>query len=395
MRRYVGLMSGTSVDGIDAALLAVDGTPPDAVRWRLEAFRSVPFPTARRARILAALTCGTPATLADLHADLGEWFAEAVRALLHEAGLEAGDVTAVGSHGQTIWHRPPEGDHRGATLQLGDAATLAARTGIDVVADFRSADVAAGGQGAPLVPWPDRVLLAAPDRARVVLNVGGIANLTWLPARGSDAPVVAFDTGPGNVLLDVAADRASGGRERFDRDGRRAAAGAIDAHLLDELLADPYYALEPPRSTGRERFGPALVEALAERRGLVVGESPGWNDLLATLTELTATTVADAVARWVAPRPVDEVVVAGGGARNPTLVAGLERALRRRGLEAPVRTGAAALGLDPDAREAAAFALLAWAHGEGHPGNLPEVTGAAGPRVLGSLTPAPRPGPAP
>lgn len=391
MRRFVGLMSGTSVDGIDAALLAVEGTPPDGVAWRLEAFRTAGFDPERRARILEAMAHGTPATLTDLHADLGEWFAEAVHALLDEAGVDPGQVAAVGSHGQTLWHRPPAGEGRGATLQLGCPATLAARTGIAVVSDFRTADVAAGGHGAPLVPWPDRVLLAADDRARIVLNVGGMANLTWLPPRGRHESVVAFDTGPGNVLLDAAVELATGGAERFDDGGRRAAAGRVDPDLLGELLDDPFFRQPPPRSTGRERFGPALVRALARRRGLA-GGTDGWDDLLATLTALTAETVADAVARHVVPRPVGEVVVAGGGARNPALVAALERALGVRNLAVPVRTGARALGLDPDAREACAFALLAWAHLEGHPGNLPEVTGAAGPRVLGSHTPAPRPG---
>lgn len=391
MRRFVGLMSGTSVDGIDAALVAIAGTPPDAVVWRLEAFHTRAFDAARRARILAALCAGTPATLTALHADLGEWFAEAVTALLDEAGVAHTEVAAIGSHGQTVWHTPPGPDARGATLQLGDPATLAARTAIAVVSDFRSADVAAGGQGAPLVPWPDRVLLAVPDRARVLLNIGGIANLTWVPPRGDATPPVAFDTGPGNVLIDAAAALASGGRERFDAEGRRAASGSVDGRLLAELLGDLFYDVAPPRSTGREYFGVALVEALAARRGLVVGAEAGWADLLATLTALTAVSVADAIARWVRPRAVDEVVVAGGGAHNVALVDALRVALAERGVDAPVHTGAQALGVDPDAREAVAFALLAWAHLEGVAGNVPSCTGASGPRVLGSLTPAPRP----
>ncbi|NNF39640.1 MAG: anhydro-N-acetylmuramic acid kinase [Gemmatimonadetes bacterium] len=400
MRRFVGLMSGTSVDAIDAVLMSISGQAPDAVKWQLDAFRSDPFDGDQRSRILDALTEGTPAALTALHADLGEWFAEAVRALLGEAGVTPGEVAAIGSHGQTIWHIPPSEGRRGSTLQLGDPATIAARTEIDVISDFRSADVAAGGHGAPLVPWPDRVLLAAPDRSRLLLNLGGMANLTWLPPRGGDDEVVAFDTGPGNVLLDAAAAMASHGRERCDVDGRRARAGTVDPELLGELLADRFYDQRPPRSTGRETFGPATISELARRRALPM---PGpnsdheaeevdaaWAHVFATLTELTAVTVADAVARWVAPRPVDEVVLAGGGARNPALVAALERALAERDVEAPVRTGADALGIDPDAREAAAFALLAWAHLEDEPGNEPGCTGASARRVLGSKTPAPR-----
>lgn len=387
MRRVVGLMSGTSVDGIDAALLRIDGGGADHLEWRLEAFASVPWAAERRARILSALSSGTPETLTRLHADLGEWFAEATLHLLRSAGVEPDQVAAVGSHGQTVWHQPPVDGRRGATLQLGDPATIAARTGIDVVSDFRSADVAAGGEGAPLVPWPDRMLFSA-GHGRVVLNIGGMANLTWLPARGSTERVVAFDTGPGNVLIDGAAGLASGGRDTFDDRGRGAAAGRVRTDLLDELLGDPFFDRPPPRSTGREHFGPAMVEALAARLELVAGEGAGWNDLLATLTEFTAVSVADAIARWV-PGEVGEVLVAGGGAHNAVLVARLTAALAERGVEAPVRTGSEALGLDPDAREAAAFALLAWAHLERLPANLPEATGARGPRVLGSFTPAP------
>ncbi|WP_405284302.1 anhydro-N-acetylmuramic acid kinase [Gaopeijia maritima] len=394
VRRVVGLMSGTSVDGIDAALLRIDGAGVRDLRWSLEAFESVPYAPERRARILAALSSGTPETLTRLHADLGEWFAEATLHLLGSAGVEPGAVSVVGSHGQTVWHRPPVDGRRGATLQLGDPATLAARTGIDVVSDFRSADVAAGGQGAPLVPWPDRMLFSVPEHGRVVLNVGGMANLTWLPPRGGEGRVVAFDTGPGNVLIDHAAALASGGTATFDDRGRGAAAGRVHPEVLDDLLRDPFFDRPPPRSTGREHFGPERVERLAERLGLGADDGSGWNDLLATLTEFTAVSIADAVARWL-PGDVGDVLVAGGGAHNPVLVARLTAALAERGVGAPVRTGSDALGLDPDAREAAAFALLAWAHLERLPANLPEATGARGPRVLGSFTPAPVDGDAP
>lgn len=392
MRRVVGLMSGTSVDGIDAALLRIASDASGEVRWSLDAFESVAYTPARRERILSVLSLGTPQTLAHLHADLGEWFAECAMHLLTVAGIEPDQVAVIGSHGQTVWHQPPEDGARGVTLQLGDPATLAARTGIDVVSDFRSADVAAGGEGAPLVPWPDRLLFSVPEQSRVIVNIGGMANLTWLPPRGSSAPALAFDTGPGNVLIDHAASLASGGASTCDRDGVGAAAGQIDRELLAELLADPFFDRAPPRSTGREHFGPARVDQLARRRGLEVAHSFGWNDLLATLTELTARTIADAIGRWLPSDGVGEVVLAGGGAHNPVLVDRLRHALLEGGVSAPLRTGSAALGLDPDAREAAAFAMLAWAHLERLPANVPEATGASGPRVLGSLTPAPAAG---
>lgn len=389
MTLVLGLISGTSADGVDAALLEVDGDPPDGVSWRLVAHETVPHEEPLRARIVAATRGGSAEELCALHAELGQVFARAARGLLERAGVPAAAVAAVGSHGQTLWHRPPVRGERGATLQLGDPATIAAITGVPVVSDFRAADMAAGGHGAPLVPWPDRVLLAADDRPQTLLNVGGMANLTWVPARGRPEPPVAFDTGPGNVLLDAAAALATGGTARCDEGGALSSRGTPDPALLERLLTDPFYQEAPPRSTGRERFGPGLVEALARERGLLAASAPGddggWADLLATLTELTARSVADAVRRWVAPRDPGEVVVTGGGARNPALVAALARALAPTSVVA----GPGALGALSGAREAAAFALLAWAHLRGIAGNVPSVTGADGPRVLGSLTPAP------
>lgn len=377
--KVVGLMSGTSMDGIDAALLELNGTPRDP-EWSLLAFRGEDYPDARRARIKACVEGGTPDSLCRLHADLGEWLAEAALALLSDAGVAPADVAAIGSHGHTVWHIPPGGGSRGSTLQLGDPATLAERTGIDVVSDFRTRDMAAGGQGAPLVPWADRILFSAPDRKRALQNIGGMGNVTWLAPRGADQPPLAFDTGPGNALLDLAAECATGGAQRADVDGRIAARGTVDGALLDRLMADPFFALEPPRSTGRERFGHARMDALlAETRP---ASAAAWADLLATLTAFTARSIGDAYRRWVLPRGVDEVILTGGGARNPALV----RAIRAELGDLPIE-GEAALGMSPDAREAAAFAVLAWAHLLGAPANVPEVTGAAGPRVLGSLTP--------
>lgn len=382
----MGLMSGTSMDGVDAALVEVDGDEPLDVTWSVLGFRSMPYGEARKERLRSAVDGGNAAALCDLHADLGRWLGEAGRAVVEEAGLSPADVDGVGSHGHTVWHRPPADGKRGATLQLGDPATIAALTGIPVISDFRSADVAAGGHGAPLVPWADRILFSAPGRTRALQNLGGVGNVTWLSPRGSEAPPVAFDTGPGNGLLDAAARLATRGRADMDRDGRIAAVGRTDPELLARLLSHPFLALSPPRSTGREAFGPERVAELAEELGLEGGdEDPAWNDLLSTLTAFTVRTIDDAYRAWIIPRGVDEVILTGGGARNAELVRRLQEALD----PIPVRTGREALGMDPDAREAAAFAILAWAHLTGHAGNVPEVTGASGPRVLGSWTPAP------
>lgn len=387
-----GLMSGTSMDGVDTALLEVEAPNdgPGLPGWRLVAFRTSPYSDAQVEEIRRALH-GGPEDACRLHAWLGEWLAGALLETCREAGVAPEGVAAVGSHGHTLWHRPPTGTERGASLQVGCPGTLAERTGIPVVSDLRGRDLAAGGQGAPLVPWPDRVLFTHPDRARAVQNLGGMGNVTWLPpgrAEGGADAVVAFDTGPGVALLDRAAELATAGRERCDRDGRLAARGEVDEALLERLLERPFFHRPPPRSTGREEFGDALVADISQ--DLEPGGEEEWTGLLATLTALTARSVAEGYRRWLAPRKVDEVLLTGGGARNPELV----RRIRRELHPTPVRTGGE-LPLDPDAREAAAFALLAWAHLHGVTGNVPGATGARGARVLGSLTPgrgAERPG---
>ncbi len=299
--------------------------------------------------------------------------------------MQPADVDLIGSHGQTVWHIPPEPGLRGATLQLGDPSTLVERTGIPVVSDFRSRDMAAGGHGAPLVPWQDRALFSLAGRRRVLQNIGGIANLTWLPPKGVSAPLVAFDTGPGNVLIDAAVELATAGRETFDRDGLRAARGRVDPSLLAAFLDHPFFQQPPPKSTGREQFGLPYLQSIL--RVHPIADEAGFDNLVATATALTARTIADAIRRWVLHRGVDEVVVSGGGAHNPTLLAMLRDAL------APtvVCTGEA-LGVDPDAKEALAFAALAWAFAHQVPANVPDATGASGLRLLGSWTPAaPRP----
>lgn len=377
--RVIGLMSGTSMDGVDAALIEINGDVGD-VQWALLRFRTEAFGAEERARIHEAITAGSAPALCRLHADLGEWFARAALAVCADAGLEPRDVDLIGSHGQTVWHDPP-GAERGATLQLGDPATIAERTGIPVVSDFRTRDIAAGGQGAPLVPWADLHLYAA-DRQRALLNIGGMANVTRVPAKGMDEPLLAFDTGPGNALIDGAVELATAGDQRYDQDARMAREGVVDEALLAELLAHPFFSRQPPKSTGREVFGRPYVEAIVARRP--PRSHADWCSLVATLTAFTATTIADALDRWVLPHGVAELVVTGGGARNPQVIE-----LLRARLPVPVHTGED-VGIDSDAKEAIAFAALAWAHARGLPGNVPAATGAAGPRILGSYTPSPR-----
>lgn len=365
---YLGLISGTSADGIDAALVSFEQERP-----RLLAARAHPWPPALREQILAVAQ-GEAAIDLDafgrLDIALGHGFAEAALALLRESGTPAAAVHAIGSHGQTVRHRPT-GEHA-FTLQLGDPATIAERCGIDVVADFRRADVAAGGQGAPLLPAVHAMLLGRPGHTRVVLNLGGIANITVL---GADGSVIGFDTGPANGLMDAWCLRHRG--EAFDRDGAFAASGSIDNALLDAMLADPYFALPPPKSTGREHFH---LDWLAAHPRLATLAA---TDVQATLLELSARSVADAIARH-AP-DAEDVLACGGGVHNGALMRRLAELLAPR-----VLASTAAFGVDPDFLEATAFAWLARQRLLGLPGNLPAVTGARGPRLLGAIHAAPR-----
>lgn len=376
----IGLMSGTSLDGIDAALVELDG-PLDAPTWTLHSYLDVRYAAAQRTAIHDGIVRGSAASLCRLNADIGEWFAAAALRLLGDAGVPASDITVIGSHGQTVWHEPPHSGRRGSTLQLGCPATIAERTGIAVVSDFRSRDMAAGGEGAPLVPWVDRLLFSHPNRRRVLQNIGGMANLTWLPPRSSRESILAFDTGPGNALIDAAVELASSGSSTFDRNGQWAAAGTPDEALVEELLSHPFLQRDPPKSTGREVFGRPYVQRLAER--VAPQSRKEWASFICSLTELSARSIADAIARWVLPRGVDEMIITGGGALNGELV---ER-IRRQLPSVEITAEANALGIDPAAKEALAFAALAWAHVRGATGNVPEATGADGARVLGSYTP--------
>ncbi len=374
--RVVGLMAGTSLDAIDAAL--VELTPagePGVLRMALRAFTMAPFDEALRERVRDLLPPrqGSTAEVCAVNFLLGEAFAGAALRVIGDAGLRPEDVDLVASHGQTVWHEVrPEATR--STLQIAAPAVIAARTGRTVVADFRPADMALGGQGAPLVPYLDALLFAHPKLRRAVQNIGGIGNVTYLaPGR----PALAFDTGPGNVLIDEAVRHLTGGVRAFDEDGRMAAAGRVDEELLAEWLAHPYFELPPPRSTGRELFGPAEAQAYVER-ALGAGLRP--EDAVATLTALTAYSIAESYERYCGP--VDEVILSGGGARNPTLRSLISSALHG----APVRL-ADEFGLDGDAKEAVAFAVLGYSALHGWPNNIPGATGASGPAVLGSITP--------
>jgi anhydro-N-acetylmuramic acid kinase len=364
----VGLMAGTSLDGVDAALVRLTGDRPDAA---LVAFRTIPYEPAFRDRLADLIERGTMREAALLHVELGRAFAAAARAVLDAAGVRPRDVTFVASHGQTVWHEPGV-----ATLQLGDPAVIAEALRVTVVSDFRSRDVAAGGQGAPLVPMADALLFSAPDRDRILLNVGGMANVTWVPAGGAPDRVVAFDTGPGVAVLDVVARLADPTRP-FDVDGTLARRGRADDALVNALLADPYFAAPPPKSTGRERFGRVLAERILET---VRGRGGTAPDAVATALALTVRAIADQIGRWL-PRGPADVVGAGGGMRNPALVAELERRLAPRPLERFDD-----LYFDGDAKEAVAFALLGWLTLRNRPGNVPSATGAKGARVLGVVT---------
>ena len=373
---YLGLMSGTSADGIDAALVRFDdgdgqGTAHGALvlgrtlAWRPE-LRERLVAIGQGARIDSLDEVGT------LDVRIGEAFAAAATQLLAEAGVAASTVTAIGSHGQTVRHRPAGAAFDGRhpfTLQLGDGNVIAERTGITTVTDFRRRDVAAGGHGAPLVPAFHAAVLHDASEDRAVLNLGGIGNFTLLPASG---PVRGFDTGPANALMDAWCQRHFG--TAFDHDGAVAARGAVDAALLERLLAEPWFALPPPKSTGREQFHLDWVQAR-------LGGDERAEDVQATLLELTAATVCQALRR---EQPATRrVLVCGGGVRNGALMARIAQLLD--GAEVASTT---AFGLDPDYVEAMAFAWLARQTLAGAPGNLPAVTGARGPRVLGAVYPA-------
>ncbi|MGD1000182.1 MAG: anhydro-N-acetylmuramic acid kinase [Candidatus Brocadiia bacterium] len=380
--RVAGLMSGTSADGVSAAIVEIASR-----RVRTLAFRTFPYPPRIRKRVFALFQPGTARLdeICRLNFLLGELFAAALIALARSSRIPLRSIDLVGSHGQTICHLPQAGRsgrrNAGSTLQIGEPSVIAERTGITTVADFRPRDIAAGGQGAPLVPYADFLLFRHPRRSRAIQNIGGIANVTWLPARPKIGDLIAFDTGPGNMMMDRIAQRITRGKQDYDDGGWLARRGRIDASLLAELLAHPFLRRRPPKSTGREEFGVAFADELF-RRARSAGVAP--LDILATLNAFTSASIRDAYRRFL-PKWPDEVILCGGGARNRLLVQRLKADLR------PAKVVVMdELGLRADAKEAVSFALLARETIRGVPNNVPSATGAHKPVVLGKIVPGNR-----
>jgi anhydro-N-acetylmuramic acid kinase len=362
--RVAGLISGTSVDGIDVAVVDIGAGGHLGESLGVVATATVAYPEEVRQAILSVSNAAThTGTIARLNFLLGELFAEA----LEKTGVPLKSIELIGSHGQTIFHEgePVEflGRKIASTMQIGEAAVIAERTGIETIADFRPSDMAAGGKGAPLVPFLDYQLFRHPEVARIALNIGGIANITVLPAGAKPEQVVAFDTGPGNMVMDAVAPP-------FDRDGTKGRAGEVDTALLARLLGDPYYHRDPPKSCGREQYGDEFVRRT--------------NIDIATATELTARTIALAVGRY---RETREVIVSGGGAHNGYLMERISYLVQPIGALVPVRiTTSAEFGVGVDAKEAILFAVLAYEAFHGRAGNIPQATGARKPVILGKMS---------
>ncbi|MEZ5352120.1 MAG: anhydro-N-acetylmuramic acid kinase [Bryobacteraceae bacterium] len=369
--RVAGIMSGTSLDGIDVAIVDI------GARIRTVAYGTTPYtPSVRRAILAVSNRACHTADVSRLNFLLPELYAEALGKLCRTNGVDPASVELIGCHGQTIFHESEGGAVAGrrvaSTLQIGDGSVLAERTGIAVVSDFRPRDMAAGGKGAPLVPFVDQLLFRHRTRRRVALNIGGIANITVLPAASEPGEVVAFDTGPGNMVMDQLVAQATQGRARFDRNGARAARGAPIAALLEQLLRDPYYAAPPPKTAGREQYGDAFLQRLLATGAPI-------DDLIASATAFTALTIVRGI-RLIGADPA-ELIAAGGGVHNPRIM-GLLAAY----LPGVRVTTTDEFGIDPDAKEAIAFAILAHRTWRRKHGNLPSATGARHPVILGKIS---------
>ena len=376
----IGLISGTSADAIDTAICEISGAPPH-ISTRIVHAITYPYLDGFQQRVLNA---GLPDEsrvdeLCQLNADLGEQFASAALAVLTSAGLTPNDIDLIGSHGQTVWHMVEPSGEATSTLQLAEASIIAERTGITTVSNFRSRDIAAGGQGAPLTSYADWLLLRHPEHWRAVQNLGGIGNVTFLPPLTDTTSIpIAFDTGPSNALLDTALHVITNGAQSFDKNGELAAQGQVDDAWLSQLLTHPYYERQPPKTTGRELFGAEMGTALVtEGRARNLGAA----DIVATLTALTAASIVDAYERF-APVPVAEVILHGGGTRNPVLM----QMLRDRLAPVPMLAHED-IGLDSDNKESLVFALLAHETWHARAGIHPALTGAQHPVVLGQITP--------
>jgi len=382
--RVLGMMSGTSVDGIDVAAVNISGAPPH-LSAGFDAHHHVRFPATIRERILQAAegSATTAADLSELNFALGEQFARAALEACKKWRVAPRNFSLIGSHGQTIFHQGAPVLFKGrlrtpSTLQIGDISVIAQRTGITTVGDFRPADMAAGGQGAPLVPFVDYLLYRDAERGRVALNIGGIANVTVIPANARPEKVFAFDTGPGNMIVDALVNRITRGREKFDRDARLAMSGRTIPALVTRLMRDSYLRKKPPKSAGREQFGQEYVQ-----RVLAWGNQhrAAPADLVRTATIFTSISIADAFRRFIAPRAkIDELIVTGGGARNPLMIAQLAAAIP--GIEI---VSADRFSVPIEAKEAFVFAVLAYETYHRRANNLPSATGARRPVVLGKI----------
>lgn len=393
----LGMISGTSVDGIDVALVEIDGNGQDAAISTI-GFRTAPYPDAVRAELLALYDDQEDAVarLCSLNVVVGECFAEAALRMCQEHDVDPAELHVIGSHGQTVWHQPAHDPGIPltvpSTLQIGEPSVIAAATGAPVVADFRVADMAVGGQGAPLAPYLDWAVLGDAERNRCVQNIGGIGNVTWVPSGGDRDGVIAFDTGPGNILIDALATLLSGYALAFDEDGRFGAAGTVDAAMLSQLMTDPYLQEAPPKTTGRESYGMPQAREWVKEQGLPIDALIGSDevarqaacDLIATVTAWTAESIADAYRRFLPAMP-DDVLVNGGGSRNPTLMRMLAERLDGISVE-PTDV----VGIDADAKEAIAFALMGHDTLAGHATNIPGATGAARAVPLGKIVHIPK-----
>jgi anhydro-N-acetylmuramic acid kinase len=378
--RVAGLMSGTSADGVDAAIIDINANGVSVL-----AFDTFPYSATLHRDILQLCEAqsGNVADVCHLNFVLGEVFAESVGKLCKDSRISLDTIDLIGSHGQTIYHNP-KGRRFGkktvrSTLQIGEPSVIAQRTGITTVADFRPRDIAAGGQGAPLVPFADYFLFRDKKRNRAIQNIGGIANVTYLPADCRPDDIVAFDTGPGNMIIDGIISILSRGKRKFDRGGKVAARGAVDEAILSDMLKHPFLGRPPPKSTGREEFGGQYCDAFYHK---VAKKSISDENIMTTVTAFTAVSIVQAY-RWFLPQMPDEVILCGGGAHNSTLVKML-----RQGLNKSRILLSDEFGISCDAKEAVSFAILAYATIKGVANNVPSATGAKQPLILGKIIPA-------
>ena len=386
VRRVVGMMSGTSVDGVDAALVEISGTDSEP-KVKLLAFENKPYPPQVREKIFSLFTPAnaTVDKVGYMNFLLGEIYAKSALSVIEKAGLKPEDIDAVGSHGQTIWHAPipesPDGIPVAYTVQIGEGSVIAERTGITTVSDFRVADMAAGGQGAPLVPFSEYLLYRREKETILLQNIGGIGNMTVMPAGAKPRDIFAFDTGPGNMIIDAVISAMTHGEKTYDAGGEMAAKGRVCDALLELLKEEPYYSQPLPKTTGREHFGVQYTAQILDwwKQNPIPAE-----DLIATVTDLTAYSIADAYERYVLPKyQASEIIVGGGGSYNATLLGFMKKRFAPHGVAVCTQED---LGLSSDAKEAVAFALMADCCLRGKANTLPSVTGAQHPAVMGKVS---------